>query len=177
MGRHAQSGVSLIEILVALGILSMLLGVALPSFRVWIQNTQIRTAAEAIYNGVQAARNEAIRKNSVFELTIHNGTAWDICPSSDSYPCAAPIMTRAHDEGSTNATVTTTPGGSATIAFNGLGRVVGNADGSATMSQVDIDNAQLAAADKRAMRILISPGGATRLCDPAVAAGDPRACS
>jgi len=167
----------MIEILVTLGIVAVLLGVALPGFRVWIQNTQIRSAAEAVYNGLQAARNEAIRKNSVFELTVHNGTAWDICPSSEPYPCATPVMMRAHEEGSENATLTTTPGGTDTVAFNGLGRVVANANGSASMTQVDIDNLQLTAANKRAMRILVSPGGAARLCDPNVAAGDPRACS
>jgi type IV fimbrial biogenesis protein FimT len=177
MDRRAQSGISLIEILVALGIIAMLMGVALPSFRVWVQNSQIRAAAEAIFNGVQAARNEAIRKNSVFELTVHDGTAWDICPSTDPYPCATPVMTRAHDEGSTNAVLTATPGGTDTVAFNGLGRVIANANGSLSMIQIDIDNPQLAAADKRLMRILVSPGGATRLCDPQVAAGDPRACS
>lgn len=176
MKATRQSGMSIIEILVTLGIVAVLLGIALPDFRVWIQNTQIRSAAEAVLNGIQTARNEAIRKNSVFELTVHDGTAWDICPSSDPYPCALPVMSRSQDEGSANATIATTPAGSDTVAFNGLGRVVANANASVTMTQVNIDNPTLQLAEKRTMRILVSPGGALRLCDPMVAAGDPRAC-
>lgn len=174
--RGLEAGVSLIEVLVALGIVAMLIGLALPSFTVYIQNTHIRTTAEAMLNGLQAAKSEAIRRNAAHELTIHDGTAWDICPATDSYPCASPVMSRTQGEGSSNATLTMTPPDADTVAFNGLGRVVNNSSGGPSMLQIDIGNPQLKPADARNMRIIIPPGGAIRMCDPRVGAGDPRAC-
>lgn len=177
MNAKRQAGLSIIEVVVALGILALLMGVAMPSFKAYQQNTQIRAAAESLLNGIQAARNESIRRNSTFELTVHDGSAWDICPVSDPYPCATPYMKRAHDEGSTNAVITVTPAGADTVAFNGLGRVITNANGSASMTQVQVSNTLVTGAERRMLRILITPGGALRLCDTQVAAGDPRACS
>ena len=42
-----------------------------PSFKNWIQNAQIHTATEAIQNGLELARAEAVRRNSLvrFQLT------------------------------------------------------------------------------------------------------------
>jgi len=178
MNAQRQAGISIIEVIVALGILALLLGVAMPSFKAYQQNVQIRSAAESILNGIQAARNESIRRNATYEFTVHDGSAWHVCPANDPYPsCATPYMTRAHDEGSTNAVVTVTPAGAQTVAFNGLGRVVTNADGSASVTQVQISNNLVTGAERRMLRILIQPGGALRLCDTQVAAGDPRACS
>jgi type IV fimbrial biogenesis protein FimT len=174
--HRAQSGVSLIEVLVAMAIVAMLISIALPSFNVYIQNTQIRTAAEAILNGLQSTKNEAIRRNAVHELTIHDGSAWDICPATDSYPCGTPVMSRDQNEGSKKAVVAITPADADTVAFNGLGRVVNNSAGTPSMVQIDITNPALPAAEARNMRIIIPPGGAIRMCDPLVAAGDPRAC-
>ena len=39
---------------------AIMLFIALPNFAVWMQNTQIRTAGEAVLNGMQLARAEAI---------------------------------------------------------------------------------------------------------------------
>ena len=61
--RFAQQGVTLIELLTALIIIGLLFGLGVPSFGGWIQNAQIRTAAEAIQNGLQLARVEAVRRN------------------------------------------------------------------------------------------------------------------
>jgi hypothetical protein len=55
--------------------------------------------------------------------------------------------------------------------------VVPNADASPSLVQVDVDNPTIpVAADRRNLRILVPAGGALRMCDPKVAAGDPRAC-
>ncbi len=62
MSRAAQSGISLIEVMVAVAIIGVLMALGMPAYSTWIQNTQIRTAAEAILNGLQTARNEAIRE-------------------------------------------------------------------------------------------------------------------
>lgn len=176
MSRAAQSGISLIEVMVAVAIVALLMALGLPSYTAWIQNTQIRTAADAILNGMQVARNEAIRRNvSVqFRLDKPGSTQWRVNFSAD--PDANPLQSRSAEEGSPNATITLTPGAADTVTFSALGRVVANSDASETLTQVDVDNPVLPEADRRKLRILIPLGGAIRMCDPKVAAGDPRAC-
>ena len=59
-----QRGVTLIEMMIALVIIAMLILVAMPSFSAWLANAQIRNGAEAVLNGMQFARNQAIQFNT-----------------------------------------------------------------------------------------------------------------
>ncbi|NKI72655.1 prepilin-type N-terminal cleavage/methylation domain-containing protein [Collimonas pratensis] len=69
--RKYLRGVTLVELLVGMSILGFLLALAMPSFASWMQNMQIRNAAESIQNGLQQARIEAVRRNTTvrFQLT------------------------------------------------------------------------------------------------------------
>ena len=51
--------------------MGILFVMGVPSFKNWIQNAQIHTATEAIQNGLELARAEAVRRNSLvrFQLT------------------------------------------------------------------------------------------------------------
>src|SRR5215831_18283134 len=81
---HAgQRGMSLIELAIGLVIVSLLLGLGIPSFKAWVINSQIRDSAEAILNGIQVARANAIQRNLlvVFTLTPNNGStpaSWSV---------------------------------------------------------------------------------------------------
>ncbi len=179
-------GFTLIELMVTIAIFALLLFLALPNYQTWIQNTQLRTAAEAILNGVQLARAEAVRRNTTVRIQLLGGTTWTVgcdVPVGDNDgdgvdDCPAVIQTRATEEGgTTSATPATTPGGATTLTFNGLGRVIPNTDASPSITQVDVDSNTLSATDSRELRITIASGGAVKMCDPQViAAGDPRAC-
>ena len=61
----------MIELMVGIAIVAVLFAMASPSFGVWIKNSQIRTSAEAIQNGLMLARSEAVRRNTTvrFQLT------------------------------------------------------------------------------------------------------------
>lgn len=176
MSRARQGGITLIEILVAIVVLGLLMAVGIPSFKMWIQNTQIRTATDALLNGVQVAKNEAIRRNVSVQMKIEGNTGWRVNLKSD--PDGAPLQSRSTDESSYNALAVTQPGGADTITFTALGRVdTSNADGSPIITQIDVDNPTMDPVESRELRIVIVPGGAIRMCDPnVVAAGDPRAC-
>ncbi len=177
MRRAAQSGMSLIEILVAIAIVGIVFALGLPAYGTWIQNTQIRTAADSILAGLQVAKNEAIRRNVAVQFKLDGGatTQWRVNPFLD--PDGAPIQSRLAEEGSPNATITLTPPDADTVTFSALGRIIPNADASPTLTQVDVDNLLIpVVADRRNLRLVIPPGGAIRLCDPKVAAGDPRSC-
>ena len=171
-----QRGISLIEMMMALVILGLLIAAGVPMFTSWIQNTQIRTAGEAIMNGLQTARNEAIRTNRAVHLEFTTGTGYQVNPKADPEGSPA-IRVRSHEEGSENAVVTFSPADGTVITFTALGRIdTTNHNGSPVVTQIDIDNPSMPAAESRELRIVIPPGGAIRMCDPQVPAGDPRAC-
>lgn len=175
------SGFSLIELLIAIAIMATLMGLAVPSFRTWLQNSQIRNAAESFTNGLQKARAEAVGRNANVEFVLGAGSSWVIQvpdgPDLDTDPDEV-IESRPANEGSRDVAVAVTPGGATTVTFNNFGGVVAaNSDGSAPFTRVDLDSSVLDAADSQELRVTIGVGGNARMCDPNLAAGSsPRAC-
>lgn len=143
-----QQGVSLVEIMIALTIFAMLLALGVPSYSTYIQNTQIRNAAEALQNGLSAARAEAVRRNTLINFTSAEHGAWTIeCTPDANAPvspdptpddsCPSPLASRPASDGSIKASIalseqiasTNVPVVSATfsdtspvLTFNGLGQ-------------------------------------------------------
>lgn len=175
MRAHGLRGFTLLEVLISLAVLALLMMVGIPSFTLYIQNSRTRAAADGALNGLQMARNEAIRRNECMQLQLTSQTAWTVATCRDP---ATAIQSRSDKEGTTNVVSTIAPGGSDTVSFNGLGRVVNPnpGDGSVPFSQLEFTNSTVADADSRKLRILIPPGGGLKMCDPKVAAGDTRAC-
>ena len=62
--RASQRGFTIIEVMISLVVLGVLLALGAPGFVEWLQNQQIRAAAEATLNGLQVARAEAVRRNT-----------------------------------------------------------------------------------------------------------------
>ena len=168
----SSAGFTLIELMIALVILAIMLLIALPNFAVWMQNTQIRTAGEAVLNGMQLARAEAIRRNVSIELRMDASSGWTARVADTSQI----IQSRLAGEGSAAALVTITPVGARTVTFNSFGSVATNADGTATVTEIKIDSPSIAAADSRELCILVRAGGNVRMCDPQVAVTDTRSC-
>lgn len=192
-----QNGVTLIELMVGITIVSLLMVVGVPSFSLWIQNTQTRTAAESIQNGLQIARTEAVRRNMNvrFSLTDASGTvAWSVDCVNVTADCPAGIQSRSGGEGGVNAragvSVAALPspipvghfntalaagaGLPAGVTFDGMGRVP-IANVGTDIARIDVTNVK---AGVRRMVIVIGTGGQTRMCDPAIAlATNPQGCS
>jgi type IV fimbrial biogenesis protein FimT len=193
-----QAGVSLIELMIGIVVVSLLMVMGAPSFSLWMQNTQVRTAAESIQNGLQIARTEAVRRNANvrFNLTDAGGTvAWSVDCVSVTTDCPAGIQVRGSGEGGANSRVgisaaalpspipanhfntaiaagTGLPAG---VTFDGIGRVP-TANVGTDISRIDVTNA--VSANARRMVIIIGTGGQTRMCDPAIAlAANPQGCS
>ena len=193
-----QSGVSLIELMVGFAVAGVLLALGMPAFNLWIQNTQNRTAAESISNGLQLARAEAVRRNALvrFDLTDADGkVAWNVGCESVTDDCPATIQSRPAAEGTINARAgvsmdaipvptpadhfeTAIDAGAALtagISFNGLGRVP-NANVGEDITRIDITNA--ASAEARRFVVTVTIGGQIRMCDPAlVFANNSQGCS
>lgn len=186
MFTRAHSGFTLIELLVAIAILAILTSIAYPNMQAFLLNIQIRTATEAVNNGMQLARGEAVRRNANIKFTLGAGSSWTVgCETAigdtdgDGIDdCPAVIQSRSANEGSTSATLTVTPAAATGVTFNGLGRVTSNADGTDTITRVDVDvpTTLLAADRSRELRLLVS-GGNIRMCSPNITTtGDARKC-
>ena len=173
IGRPAARGFTLIELAITLAVAGVLTALGLPIFTTWINNTKIRTAAEGMLNGIQIARSEAVRQNLNVQIVFVNQSDWTV--SAISGGALVPVQSRAGKEGSSNATVAIIPGGADTLTFNSLARVTTNGDGSPSITQIQVGSAA-GGADIRNMRITVGAGGNVRLCDPQVAAPDPRGC-
>lgn len=200
MRRH-QRGVSLIELMIGIAILSILLATGMPMFGQWIQNSQVRTAAGSILDGLQLARNEAVRRNVNVRFNLTNAAGlptWTVCVVSGD-ECGEVIQQRSSAEGGSNARVgisTASPptpvpdtqysaalaagaglseDGGAGVTFNGVGAIpVANIG--TDITRVDVTNA--VANDARRLVIIVGTGGLTRMCDPLLKLADnPQGCS
>jgi type IV fimbrial biogenesis protein FimT len=178
--RRSARGFTLIEILISIVVLGILISMGAVSFAEWLQNQHIRSATEAGLNGLQVARTEAIRRNLPVKFVLGPGTGWTVSESaSDSL-----IQSRAHEDGSRNAEVTTTPDGATAVTFMALGGLTTNLDGSNAFSRLDFSNTiggtcKAAGGEMRCLRVVVSAGGSMRMCDPALPVTippDPRAC-
>jgi type IV fimbrial biogenesis protein FimT len=196
--RAVERGFSLIELMIGLSIVAILMVLGLPSISQWLANSQIRTASETTLNGLQLARAEAVRRNvSVrFQLTttLDNtcalstaGKNWVVSLEDATTKCGiAPddavspktIQVKSSQEGATNVTVAAD---ASALVFNSLGRPLG----AGNMTVIDFSNATGGACQHagapgpmRCLRIIITPGGRIKMCDPKVIdATDPRICA
>lgn len=197
-----QRGFSLIELLVTITVLALILSVAMPTLGTWMDNTRIRNTAEALQNGLQTARSEAVRRNqsiSFYLVSLTNPAvmdnncalsaasgAWVVSVDSPATKCgSAPSTTVApkiveartgNDAGGKVKVSGLLADGSTaayTVTFNGFGRVT-NAD---PLARIDIKGPD-DSVTYRKLRLEITAAGAVRMCDPKVSdANDPRKCA
>lgn len=187
-------GFTLVELMITVAILAILVVTGIPSFREWLRNTHIRTAAESIQNGLRYARGEASSRglNVRFEFTS-SGAGWTVCALAGTTSCIAAAAASADNTlqnfvaagGSADIApmVSTTIGTPASplaspaeagngITFNALGRPVGY--GTLALSRIDLNTA---GKDGRRLVIMVSPGGMPRMCDPSLPlATSPQGC-
>jgi type IV fimbrial biogenesis protein FimT len=183
---------SLIELAIGLAIMGLLIALGVPSYQQWIQNSQIRSAAQTLLQGLQMARSNAVRRNEFvsFNLTGSGGTPdWRVGCATATAACPSNIQSWTNAEGAANVRIGTSTANGAfgtalgagagvpgAITFNGTGRVV-TAPGVAPIARIDVMNPSLAVADQRRLVVLVTAGGAMRLCDPKLVTGTAGGCS
>lgn len=59
---RSHSGLTLIELMVALSVLAILLGLAVPSFQTFIQNTRLTAITNDLASALATARSEAVKR-------------------------------------------------------------------------------------------------------------------
>jgi len=178
MLRHRvthQPGFTLLEMMVTLGLFAILVALAVPTMSRWISNVRVRTAADALQNGLRMAQAESLRRSRQVVFSMTDSPNWSIN--------TIPSMT---DSSETNQLIesgtltTTTSGvsitGPAAICFNSMGRLVINTStGISGASCSDLPTGtppvqkytiSLPSAD-RSLRVDVGLGGQVHMCDPA----------
>ncbi|MNF87328.1 hypothetical protein D3C84_697930 [compost metagenome] len=65
---HAEKGFTLVELMVALVVLAILIGVAVPSYQNIIASQRLRAAVSDLHSALVFARSEAIKRNRTITL-------------------------------------------------------------------------------------------------------------
>jgi type IV fimbrial biogenesis protein FimT len=192
MRRHSRvRGFTLIELLITVTVLALVLMLGLPNMSAWLQNTQIRSSAEATVSGLQFARTEALRRNRQVRFSvvdtldascnlIATGGDWVVSMADPTGKCdAAPsdtadpfiLQKRSGQEGTQSVAISAS---ASSAVFNGLG--------SATAIQFTVTNpsggtCQSVGGTMRCLQVNVSASGSVRMCDPVVTdSTDPRKC-
>jgi type IV fimbrial biogenesis protein FimT len=171
--------------MIGMAILAILITMAIPAAGDWLRNSQIRTAAESVQDGLQQARNEAVKRNAAVEFRLVGGSAWEIWLADTTLPATdRKLFAKPSGEGAKDVVLTAIPGGAATVTFDGMGRRYPvskkNADGTDVLTGmcVDLPPSVMAAAKTHDLELDVNLGGTVRMCDPKVsAATDNRVCS
>jgi type IV fimbrial biogenesis protein FimT len=191
-----QKGFTLIELMVAIVIMGVVLVVGIPSFRTWIENGQIRTGANSLFNGLNLARGEAIRRNETVQFRFDPAfkSTWAVCQADNAgaqtFNLCFPLVPAGNNalganvlhanfdhSKSSNVQIGTSnvmgdPRGAPLTAGLGANASTVTFDGLGRLTgannavRVDIINPKIAAAKMRRLVIQIFIGGEVRECDP-----------
>ena len=166
----SHSGFSLVELMVVVGILAIIAGLAAPSFSAMVLNSRVRAGAEGVLTGLQFARAEAIRRNTNVSFVLGSGTGWTVRTVSPD----AVIQTRGSREAGSNLNVTST-NGQTTVTFTPVGSVAGYNAGTALTRVTVAPGSTTTGVDN--IQIDVFAGGQIRMCNTAVTTtDDPRKC-
>jgi type IV fimbrial biogenesis protein FimT len=170
---RSQAAFTVIEVMIAVAILSILLVLGVPAMRGVVENGRIRAAGESWKYGLTLARTEAIRRNAQVQF-VDSAAGWQV----SLVQAGTVLHVGSARESSKDLILTILPNGADRVTFSSLGQVVSpNPDGSQPITRVDISSVTPpVASGYHPLRIQMLSGGMTRLCDPAVPGTDSRAC-
>jgi type IV fimbrial biogenesis protein FimT len=196
-------GFSMIELLIALGLIGLVLVIGMPQVGVITTNNRVRALAGSFLAGLLQARSEAIQRGSSVRFQQGALVSGEGVPSinvsgdgtgedwlSTDVRLNAVIRAASGSEAGAAAVVTVSSADAARyqgqLQFDAFGQAAGAASGgfAALSGKVSLLFQPAAFAGDcsapdggyRCQQITVSPGGQIRLCDPAAAAGDTRAC-
>lgn len=178
-----QRGFTLVELMVSVALLALLLASAVPSFRGWISNAQVRTASDALQTGVRQAQSEALRRS---QQVVLFRTADGSCSATASAATTGKfwvLRTVAAGTGQTAALIqcgtlieaqsSVLVSGPAALCFSGAGRQTANGAPGLGGLACELDAGGFSVFDvtstgaDRPLRVRISLGGSVQMCDPA----------
>ncbi len=183
------NGFSMIEALIALVIMGILITTGAPAFSDWLSNKQIRTGTEAMLNGLQLARAEAVRRNTPVYFSITDGISSTCALSTSSgnwvVSLATPVnhctdaaetapaqIIQIRSAGETSKAVITSS--QSQVFFNGLGRA--NAALSLCVGLSADSGTCIGTGSEHRLRVTVSVRGQIHMCNPTLDSSDPQGC-
>ena len=191
MGNTRIAGFTLIELMIGLTIAAVLIVLALPSYSVWIADSQIRNAAESIASGLRYAQGQAIAQNTRVEFVLDPtaGTGGWTAVQIDPTTCAtvATLQNGTFREGADRVAFAPLPAGATKVQFTSLGVFAAPCDGSGQLNEVRITSG---IAGSRNLNVIVGGGASLvagqgsrtgiKICDPQAniqfGPNDPKAC-
>lgn len=166
------AGFSLIEVVIVLVVTAIIAALGVPSLARIMEDNRIRAMTEEFREGLALARGQAIQRNRTIRFDV-SGNGWSVVlPGTTSATDTVLHAKTALNAESRFAVAAST----ASLSFSSAGRP------SVANYQIDVGRtgavcAASSGGTARCLRILVTPGGSIRSCDPAVATGDPRSCT
>jgi type IV fimbrial biogenesis protein FimT len=189
-----ERGFTIIELMFGLALFALVLALALPSFTVMLNNGRLRDTGASIMAGLQAARTEALRRNQAVEFVLtgdsiddssdifftanNTGPHWGIrALDATGTPVGSLLEMRSGLEGSNQTDPTSLFAriaaanlpATSTLRFDALGRTnVGATNTTYEVTPADPSLCRANGGDLRCVRIVVTPSGRVRMCDPSI---------
>jgi len=77
------AGFSLIELMVAIAIIAILMGLAIPGFATWLPNYRLKGAARDLYSNLQLAKSGAIKDRTEWAIRFTTATSYEVWSARD----------------------------------------------------------------------------------------------
>jgi type IV fimbrial biogenesis protein FimT len=84
MKQRTQAGFTLVELIVALGLAAVLLGIGVPAFTDFVRNNRVIAVTNELVTALQFARSEAVKRNNNVTICISDdgaactgGASWE----------------------------------------------------------------------------------------------------
>ena len=180
---RVESGFSVLELMITVAVIAILGVLGMPTMAGAISNAKVRSATEALQNGLRTAQAEAIRRShqTAFVLTnaapalsataVFGGKNWyiQVLPVVASETVDSTYYVQGGSFGSETSGVTIT--GPAAICFNSMGRIVANASPGLGAGVTCSAPAQTTTYDvtktgaNRTLELQLGANGKIRMCD------------
>jgi len=147
MDLHSQHGVSLIELVVAVALVSIMTAIALPSWNKLLPSYQLDSSVRQFQSELHLIKMRAIAENVSFQLVYSNG--------ADAYTIQKESTIVAMKPMPTGVVVTN----NGTITFSSRGTAAAN-------------RIKLRSSDGTCKQVVVSPTGRIRSCKPSDCGGD-----
>ena len=117
-----QLGVTLLELLVAIAVAAILIGIAVPALTLFVQNSRENTEADSLITSLEYARSEAVKRDA--DVTVCASADGSTCSQSSNWATGWVVETATSTPTVLQVMPQLTEGNTLTASFNGDG--VGN---------------------------------------------------
>lgn len=82
--HNKQSGLTLIEIMIVIGIIAIFAGIAIPNFLSYMPKYRLNGAARQVMGDLMAARMKAVSLNHMVKVFFYSNYQYKICDDADN---------------------------------------------------------------------------------------------